>query len=103
MLPPGTATEMEVKRSDATQPTITESPTVVRGYLYGRAKKNALAAAQFAALQKHLINFNGNTSTFLESYQKKINDPTYLQKIFDNAGIPPTANYKPKTISGGDI
>ena len=103
LLPPGTATEMEVKRSDATQPTITESPTVVRGYLYGRAKKNALAAAQFAALQKHLINFNGNTSTFLESYQKKINDPTYLQKIFDNAGIPPTANYKPKTISGGDI
>jgi hypothetical protein len=76
---------------------------VVRGYLYGTAKKNALAAAQFAALQKHLINFNGNTSTFLDNYQEKINNPDYVQAIFDDAGIPPSANFKPKKISGRAI
>tara|TARA_R110000737_G_scaffold75729_1_gene105939 strand:+ start:326 stop:2041 length:1716 start_codon:yes stop_codon:yes gene_type:complete len=103
LLPPGTATEMEVRRSDATQPTLEESPEVVRGYLYGKAKKNALAAAQFAALQKHIINFNGNTSTFLEIYQDKINDKAYVQRIFDDAGIPPSANFKPKKISGRAI
>lgn len=103
LMPTGSVTEMEVRRSDATQPTINESPEVVRGYLYGTAKKNALAAAQFAALQKHLINFNGNTSTFLDNYQKKINNPDYVQAIFDDAGIPPSANFKPKKISGRAI
>ena len=103
LMPTGSVTEMEVRRSDNTQPTLEESPEVVRGYLYGTAKKNALAAAQFAALQKHIINFNGNTSTFLEKYQEKINNPDYVQAIFDDAGIPPSANFKPKKISGRAI
>lgn len=103
LLPPGSATEMEVKRSDATQPEITESPDVVRGYLYGKAKKNALGAAQENALQKWMINYQGNTAGFVDNWMRVINDPAQLQAIFDKAGIPPNQNFKRKEISGSSI
>ena len=103
LLPPGTATEMEVKRSDATQPQITESPEVIRGYLYGKAKKNALGAAQQNALQKWMINYQGNTAGFVDYWMGVINDPAKLQAIFDKAGIPPNQNFKRKVISGSNI
>ena len=103
LLPPGSATEMEVKRSDATQPEITESPEVVRGYLYGKAKKNALGAAQENALQKWMINYQGNTAGFVDYWMGVINDDAKLQAIFDKAGIPPNQNFKRKEISGSSI
>jgi len=103
LMPPGSVTEMEVKRSDATQPEITESPEVVRGYLYGKAKKNALGAAQENALQKWMINYQGNTSGFVDYWMGVINDPAKLQAIFDKAGIPPNQNFKRKVISGSNI
>jgi len=103
LLPPGTATEMEVKRSDATQPQITEGPEVIRGYLYGKAKKNALGAAQQNALQKWMINYQGNTSGFVDYWMGVINDKEKLQAIFDKAGIPPNKNFKRKKIDGSNI
>ena len=103
LMPPGSVTELEVKRSDATQPEITESPEVVRGYLYGKAKKNALGAAQENALQKWMINYQGNTAGFIDSWMREINDPAKLQAIFDKAGIPPNQNFKRKVISGSNI
>jgi hypothetical protein len=103
LMPPGSVTEMEVKRSDATQPEITESPEVVKGYLYGKAKKNALGAAQENALQKWMINYQGNTSGFVDYWMSVINDPIQLQKIFDKAGIPPNENFKRRVISGAKI
>ena len=103
LLPPGSATEMEVTRSDATQPTLSESPAVIRAYLYGKAKKNALGAAQENAKQKWLINYQGNTAGFVDYWLGVISDGTKLQAIFDKAGIPPTANYKIKKISGSKI
>jgi recombination DNA repair RAD52 pathway protein len=102
LMPAGSVTEMEVKRSDATQPEITESPEVVRGYLYGKAKKNALGAAQENALQKWMINW-GNTSGFVDYWRSVINDPAQLQAIFDKAGIPPNQNFKRRVISGAQI
>lgn len=103
LMPPGSVTELEVKRSDATQPEITESPEVVRGYLYGKAKKNALGAAQENALQKWMINYQGNTAGFVDYWMGVINDPAKLQAIFDKAGIPPNQNFKRKVISGSNI
>jgi hypothetical protein len=103
LMPPGSVTEMEVKRSDATQPEITESPEVVKGYLYGKAKKNALGAAQENALQKWMINYQGNTSGFVDYWMGVINDPEKLQAIFDKAGIPPNQNFKRRVISGAQI
>ena len=103
LMPPGSVTELEVKRSDATQPEITESPEVVRGYLYGKAKKNALGAAQENALQKWMINYQGNTAGFIDYWMSEINDPAKLQAIFDKAGIPPNQNFKRKVISGSNI
>ena len=103
LMPPGSVTEMEVKRSDATQPEITESPEVVRGYLYGKAKKNALGAAQENALQKWMINYQGNTAGFVDYWMGVINDPAKLQAIFDEAGIPPNENFKRRVISGSNI
>jgi hypothetical protein len=103
LMPPGSVTEMEVKRSDATQPEITESPEVVKGYLYGKAKKNALGAAQENALQKWMINYQGNTAGFVDYWMSVINDPAQLQAIFDKAGIPPNQNFKRRVISGEKI
>jgi len=103
LLPPGTATEMEVKRSDATQPEITEGPEVIKGYLYGKAKKNALGSAQQNALQKWIINYQGNTSGFIDYWKSVIADKKQLQAIFDKAGIPPSKNFKRKVLSGSDI
>jgi hypothetical protein len=103
LMPPGSVTELEVKRSDSTQPEITESPEVVRGYLYGKAKKNALGAAQENALQKWMINYQGNTAGFVDYWMGVINDPAKLQAIFDKAGIPPNQNFKRKVISGSNI
>lgn len=103
LMPPGSVTEMEVRRSDATQPEITESPEVVRGYLYGKAKKNALGAAQENALQKWMINYQGNTAGFVDYWMGVINDPAKLQAIFDKAGIPPNENFKRRVISGSNI
>ena len=103
LMPTGSVTEMEVRRSDATQPEITESPEVVRGYLYGKAKKNALGAAQANALQKWMINYQGNTAGFVDYWMGVINDDAKLQAIFDKAGIPPNPNFKRKVISGSNI
>lgn len=103
LMPTGSVTEMEVRRSDATQPEITESPEVVRGYLYGKAKKNALGAAQANALQKWMINYQGNTAGFVDYWMGVINDDAKLQAIFDKAGIPPNQNFKRKVISGSNI
>ena len=103
LMPTGSVTEMEVKRSDATQPELTESPEVVRGYLYGKAKKNALGAAQENALQKWMINYQGNTAGFVDYWMGVINDKDKLQAIFDKAGIPPNQNFKRKEISGSSI
>lgn len=103
LMPPGSVTEMEVKRSDATQPEITESPEVIRGYLYGKAKKNALGAAQENELQKWMINYQGNTAGFVDYWMGVINDPAKLQAIFDEAGIPPNENFKRRVISGSNI
>ena len=76
---------------------------VIRAYLYGKAKKNALGAAQENAKQKWLINYQGNTAGFVDYWLGVISDGTKLQAIFDKAGIPPTANYKIKKISGSKI
>ncbi len=101
-IPPGAASDIDVKRADRTVPTFTDSPEVIRSWLHNQMKKKALMAAEKEALAKYMGRNKGSAAGFGEYWATQTQTRGQVQSIFNEYGVPRDANYIRKTVQAGE-
>ena len=100
LAPAGPQSDADIIRSDSAIPSFKDGPKVMRSWLLGRAKKNALGAAQKAA-QASAIQ-SGNIATFYQEWQQNINNPQFREKIYRDYGVPVSSTVRRKVINASN-
>ena len=100
-IPPGAASDIDVKRADRTVPTFTDSPEVIRSWLHNQMKKKALMAAEKEELAKYMGRNRGSAAGFGEYWATQTQTRAQIQNIFNEYGVPRSANYIRKTVQAG--
>jgi len=101
-IPPGAASDIDVKRADRTVPTFTDSPEVIRSWLHNQMKKKALMAAEKEELAKYMGRNRGSAAGFGEYWATQTQTRAQIQNIFNEYGVPRSANYIRKTVQAGE-
>ena len=101
-IPPGAASDIDVKRADRTVPTFTDSPEIIRSWLHNQMKKKALMAAEKEELAKYMGRNRGSAAGFGEYWATQTQTRKQVQSIFNEYGVPRDANYIRKTVQAGE-
>jgi hypothetical protein len=104
LLATGSTTEKEMAAVYITTPNVEDSPEVIRNWLWGVAKLNALLAAEKTERIKWSRNHSGDMTGYQDYFSNLTQDingapPPFIKEAYSKAGVPPTPSFISKTES----
>jgi len=104
LLATGSTTEKEMAAVYITTPNVEDSPEVIRNWLWGVAKLNALLAAEKTERIKWSRNHSGDMTGYQDYFSNLTQDingspPSFIKEAYAKAGVPPTPSFISKTES----
>jgi hypothetical protein len=104
LLATGSTTEKEMEAVYRTTPKVEDSPEVIRNWLWGVAKLNALRSAENTERIKWSRNHSGDMTGYQDYFSSLTQDingepPPFVKQAYSKAGVPPSPSFIEKTES----